>query len=449
MGPLPFSEVPGPQGPDMLRALRTIRRDAVEFLDGCSVRYGPIVAFPIPRVPVVFVRDPDAVRRVLQTNHQAYGKRTVQYDALALVTGEGLLTSDGQAWRAMRRLLQPAFHHETLSGVLDGVEQAADQLGAEWSALPEDAVVDVDEAMMRTTLQVVGSSLFGSDLGAESRRLVASVVAALDVVVARAQLPVQPPAWLPTPGSRRLRASLRELDAAVERLLVARRRQPDGDDVLGLLLRARQAGLVTDRQVRNEVVTLIVAGHETVAATLTWTWHLLAGDPASAGRVRTEAGALPSGPLGLASLDALPYTRAVVDECLRLYPPAWLISRRALAPDVLAGYEVPEGTVVIISPTLVHRDPALWPDPDAFDPGRFLGPRRDDVERRGYLPFGAGPRLCIGRDFALLEAVLLVARLVGRFEVQPVTPGPVRVHRGVTGRPQGGLPARVRAVTGA
>jgi cytochrome P450 len=274
------------------------------------------------------------------------------------------------------------------------------------------------------------------------------VVTALDVVVARAQLPVQPPAWLPTPGNRRLRTSLRELDAAVHRLVAARRRHPGGDDVLGLLLRARDAGVVTDRQVRDEVVTLIVAGHETVAATLTWTWSLLSGDAAATRRVRAEAGGLPAGRLELAALDDLPYTRAVVDECLRLYPPAWLISRRALAPDVLSGYQIPQGTVVIMSPTLVHRDPGLWPDPDTFDPGRFVGSRRDEVDRRGYLPFGAGPRLCIGRDFALLEAVVLIARLVGRFDVQPVDPGPVRVHRGVTGRPEGGLPSRVRVVTG-
>ena len=219
----------------MVRAMRTIRRDALEFLGDCADRYGPMVAFPIPRVPVVLVADADAVQRVLQTNHQGYGKRTVQYAALSLVTGEGLLTSDGEAWRSMRRLLQPAFHRDTLGGVLAGVDAAALGLGDEWSGLPADAVVDVDAAMMRTAMQVVGTTLFGADLGREAVRLVAEVAVALEVVVARAQLPVQPPAWLPTPGNRRLRRSLALLDAAVDRLVRARQERPGGDDAPALL----------------------------------------------------------------------------------------------------------------------------------------------------------------------------------------------------------------------
>ena len=456
VAPLPFDAVPGPRGPDMLRAMRTIQRDAVEFLGDCAGRYGPVVAFPIPRVPVVLVADADDVQRVLQTNHQGYGKRTVQYAALSLVTGEGLLTSDGEAWRSMRRLLQPAFHRDLLGGVLAGVDAAAQTLADEWSPLSQSSVVDVDAAMMRTAMRVVGTTLFGADLGGEAVRLVAEVAIALEVVVSRAQLPVQPPAWLPTPGNRRLQRSLASLDAAVDRLVRARRERPAGDDVLSLLLRAQAEGLATARQVRNEVVTLIVAGHETVATTLTWTWYLLSRSPNAAARVAAEGAGLPGRPLTLDDVESLRYTRAVVDESLRLHPPAWLISRRSLAADELGGYRIPEGTVVIISPTLVHRDPARWPDPERFDPERFLGARQEEVDRRSYLPFGAGPRLCIGRDFALLEATVLLARLAARFTVTPLAsagaPGdPARepagglaVHRGVTGRPAGGLPAYVR-----
>jgi cytochrome P450 len=412
----------------------------------------------------VSVSDVDAVQRVLQTNHQSYGKRTVQYASLSLVTGEGLLTSDGEAWRSMRRLLQPAFHHQTLGGVLAGVDAAASRLGDEWARLPGGGVVDLDEAMMRTTMQVVGTTLFGADLGGEAQRLVAEVAVALDVVVGRAQLPLQPPSWLPTPGNRKLRRSLASLDAAVDRLVRARQDRGDGEDVLGLLLHAEREGVVTRRQVRNEVVTLIVAGHETVATALTWTWYLLSTAPDAAALVRAEGQALPAGRLTLEDVAALPFTRAVVDESLRLYPPAWLISRRALADDELCGYRIPTGAVVIVSPVLVHRDARWWPDPDRFDPGRFLGPRRAEVDRRGYLPFGAGPRLCIGRDFALLEATVILARLASRFAVIPVgagasggagapggapmgvgaTGGAPRIHRGVTGRPAGGLPSHVR-----
>jgi len=407
-----------------------------------------MVTFPIPRASVVFVDDATAVRQVLQTNHRSYGKRTIQYDSLSLVTGEGLLTSEGEAWRAMRRLMQPAFHHDTLGGVVSGVEDAAEAIATEWRSTGAQEVFDLDEAMMRTTLRVVGSTLFGTDLGEASARLVAAVVSALDVVVARAQLPVSPPDWLPTRGNIRLRRSLQALDEAVAQLVAQRRRRTLGHDVLGLLLQAQDAGDVTARQVRNEVVTLIVAGHETVAATMTWTWLLLDQHPEVLAELRREVddvlGSVRAEPVDLATVDALRLTRAVVDESLRLYPPAWVISRRALGPDVLGGYGIPTGTIVIMSPYLVHRDPALWERPEDFDPARFLDGRRDDVARGSYLPFGAGPRLCIGRDLALLEATLLTALLVRDFEVHPLDPATVRAHAGVTIRPVGGLPARVR-----
>ena len=431
----------------MLKAFGLMRRDPLAFLAQCGQRYGRAVTFPIPRTAVLFIDDAAAVRQVLQTNHPSYGKRTIQYDSLALVTGEGLLTSDGDVWRSMRRLMQPAFHHDTLGAVISGVEQAADAIASEWRATPSDEVFDLDEAMMRTTLRVVGSTLFGADLGDVAAQLVASVVSALDVVVSRAQLPVAPPEWLPTRGNVRLRRSLRALDAAVDQLVAERRLRPEGSDVLGLLLRAQDDGVVTAGQVRNEVVTLIVAGHETVAATMTWTWLLLAENPEPLAEVRREVravcGADRSRPLDLAAVDSLRFTRAVVDESLRLYPPAWVISRRALDPDVLLGFEVPAGAIVIMSPYLVHRDPQLWQNPEAFDPSRFLGDRREAVARNAYLPFGAGPRLCIGRDLALLEATILTALLVGEFDVRPVDPSGVRAHAGVTIRPAGGLPARV------
>lgn len=434
----------------MLKAFGTIRHHPLQFLAQCERRYGPIVSFPIPRTSVVFVAAPDAVRQVLQTNHTNYGKRTVQYQSLSLVTGEGLLTSDGDAWRSMRRLVQPAFHHDMLGGVVAGVQSAADAMATEWRATSPATVFDLDEAMMRTTLRVVGSTLFGTDLGEAAARLVASVVSALDVVVARAQLPVAPPDWLPTPGNVRLRRSVRSLDDAVADLVEQRRRRPPADDILGLLLRAHDAGEISARQVRNEVVTLIVAGHETVAATMTWTWWLLAQAPDALTALRREAdvvlGQVRDRPIGLTDIDQLTFARAVIDESLRLYPPAWLISRRSLGPDVLAGYEIPRDAIVIMSPYLVHRDESSWPCPQRFDPGRFLGPRREEVVRSSYLPFGAGPRLCVGRDLALLEATLLVALLASQFDVRPVDGAAVKSHAGVTIRPVGGLDARVRSV---
>jgi cytochrome P450 len=442
----------------MLRAFGLIRRDPLRFLDQVRERYGDVVQLPIPVPATYVVTDPEAVRRVLVTNARNYGKRTLQYTSLSLVTGEGLLTADTEAWRPQRRAVQPAFHHESLELVADHVEEATARLLDRWrseGAETVDLVVDMDEAMMHLALEVVGSSLFGSDLSEDADRLATATLRALDVVVKKARTPLPAPERIPTPTNITLRRAVRALDDAVEAMLVDRAAHPRAEgeparDMLDLLLDAYDDGSAIGRaQLRDQIVTFIVAGHETVASALTWAWHLLAGDPESMSRLRAEAEAL-GGPPRFADLPRLPFTAAVVDEVLRLYPPAWLITRRSLGPDELAGVEIPGDALVIISPWLVHRHASVWTDPERFDPTRFLDEagqrRRDVVAGPGYLPFGAGPRLCIGRDMALLEAVLVLAALVGTIDVAPVGAPPTAVPL-VTIRPDHGLPMRVRLRT--
>jgi cytochrome P450 len=391
---------------------------------------------------------------VLVTNAKAYGKRTLQYTTLSLVTGEGLLTADTEAWRPQRRLVQPAFHHRTLELVAEHVRTATDRLVASWEAR-DGAVVDVDEAMMHLALEVVGRSLFGSDLSGDAERLADATLDALDIVVKKARTPLAPPMRVPTPTNLALRRAVRHLDDAVAAMLAERAAHPLPEgapprDMLDLLLAAHDddGSTLSRQQVRDQVVTFIVAGHETVASALTWAWQLLAADPVVTARLRAEVDAVcPGGSPGFADLPRLPFAAAVMDEVLRLYPPAWLVTRRAREADVLAGVEVAAGALVIVSPWLVHRHPSAWPDPERFDPGRFLdasGARRRDVAAEAaYLPFGAGPRLCIGRDMALLEGVLVLAGLVSRVELRSVGPAP-RALPLVTIRPEGGLPMRVR-----
>jgi cytochrome P450 len=451
--------VEGPLPADMLRAVPAIRRDPLAFLEGVVERYGDLVAFPMPRTPVLLVNTPDGARRVLQDNHRGYGKQTVQYAALSLVTGAGLLTADGDLWRRRRRIAQPAFHHGQLDAVAEQAATAGEAMAAAWTAAP-GAVADVDRAALRTMLEVVGRTLFAADLAADGERVVEAVDAALQAVVQRARspLPAVLPGWLPTPSQRRLRQAVTTLDDAC--LGVVRRRRAAGlgeadTDVLALLLRASDVDPDTDggldeREVRDEIVTLVIAGHETVASCLTWTLLLLARHPQVQDRLAAELDALPAGPApGWAELGALPFTRAVVDEALRLYPPAWVITRRALEDDVLDGVAVPAGTLVVLSPWLLHRREQSWPDPLRFDPDRFLSTGTGTNAGRGatrgdYVPFGAGPRLCIGRDVALVQAVLILATLLrGRRVVRPDAAAPVHVDALVTLRPRGGLPLRL------
>lgn len=435
----------------MLRAFTTIRRDTLGFLVGARQRWGDAVTFPIPTVPVLFVSDVDAVSRVLQENARAYTKQTIQYTSLAAVTGEGLLTSDGEVWRRNRRLVQPAFHRRTLDAVAACTAAAAEATARDWgSALQRgDAVVDVDAAMMHAALDVVGQTLLGVDLREDAERVVSAVLSALDVVVARARLPLPVPPWVPTPGNRRMGSALATIDATVGQILAARTTggAVAPDDLLGLLLAARDGDVgLSAREVRDEVVTMIVAGHETVASALSWTWSLLARHPEVQDAVATEARDVLGG--RAPTFDDLPrlaMSRRVVDEALRLYPPAWVISRRASEDDELAGVPIPAGTLVIISPYVVHRHPDVWSRPEVFDPSRFEGARPGqprDVPRAAYLPFGAGPRLCVGREFALVEATLLLASLAQRFAVRPAGPPPA-VDALVTMRPHAGLPLRL------
>ena len=443
-----MTAAPRATGRWMLQHARVMRSDPLGFLLDCAAEFGDIVEFPIPRQPVFFVNDPDAVARVLQGNHPAYGKNTVQYRSLALVTGEGLLVSDGEGWRHARRLVQPAFHASTMVALGGHVADALGRLNGRWDAETGGAVVDVDEAMMRVTLEIVGQALFSTDLAPDAANLVEAVSRALDVVIARARTPVPLPGWLPTRSNRRLAGSLRTLDRAVA-AMIADHRAPGRAraDLLSLLLAASDGtngtGL-SDRQVRDEVITLVVAGHETVASALTWALWLVAGDPQVGTRLAAEADhVLGDRPPGAEDFAALPYARQVMDEALRLYPPAWVVTRRVLADDVLAGSPVPAGALIIVSPYTLHRHPDVWEEPEVFDPDRFAPDRRADAVRRGYLPFGAGPRLCVGRDFALLESTLVLAATAGRYALKRV-PGSVQLDPSVTLRPKSGLPMRLR-----
>lgn len=445
--------IPGPSPLDMARAFRSVRADPLSFLVDISERFGDLVAFPVPGRPALLVNDPADVRHVLQTAARNWGKQTVQYAALARVTGPGLLASSEPSWIEHRRIAAPAFHHHRLEAVSDQVRAAADaaisdQLGGDRSAT--GGVVDVAALTHRIGLDAVGRALFSADLSGQAQQLLDATSEAAKLVVRLGRSILPTAAWAPTPTNLRLRSTRHRLDAISSELIAHRRtrgeRSPDGshgDDLLGLLLDSD----LTDDEIRHELVTMVIAGHETVAAALTWTLMLLAEHQPAQDRVRTELARHPGPVPMLGHRDGVPWTRAVVDEALRLFPPAWVLSRRSHRADVIGGRAVPAGTLVIVSPWLLHRRGESWPDPLAFRPERFLGA---DPVRTGYLPFGQGPRLCIGREFALGEMVLVLDRLLAAYRVslppgwsRPAAQADVAVH------PRSGMPLVVTRMTGA
>jgi cytochrome P450 len=428
----------------MLRALRRIGADPLAFLAEQWRLHGDVVQFPIPSPPTYLISHPDDVRTVLVGRARDVGKQTLQYRALATVTGLGLLTADGARWREHRRVLQPAFHPQTLPAVAGHTARASGAMLQRLAEVGPGGVVDVDAEVMTVALEVVGESLFGHQLGPVADQLAEATLTALGEVVALARMPLRAPAWIPTPGNRRMARALSELDDAVAAILA--RREVDGPqgDMLDLLLAAPMG----PREVRDEIVTFLVAGHETVASALTWALVLLSTHPDVADRVAAEAtevlgtsghGAHASegmpDEVGVDVLAHLVLARAVVDEAMRLNPPAWLITRRTEAELELGGRAIPAGSLLILSPWIVHRHREAWLDPERFDPDRFLDPAvRAGPARSAFVPFGAGPRMCIGRDFAYAEAVLALALICRGVRLTPTGP-PVRPLPLVTIRP--------------
>lgn len=431
--------VPGPTRQALLPKLKNLQQNPLEFLVELAQTYGGIAQIPLPLMNIFSLAEPQAVKHVLQDNARNYSKKTLQFTNLALVTGQGLLTSDGEFWLRQRRMMQPAFHRGRIASFGSAMTQAALRLVERWQSRQGQAL-DIDHEMMEMTLEIVGQTLFSADLSDAASQLVRATLTTLDFVIYKAQNPFAAPLFLPTWRNREFKRALATLDAAAYKLIEERRKSQPKDDLLSMLLEARSEDgqAMNDLQLRDELITLIIAGHETVASALTWSWHLIAQHPQAQQKLHTELAQVLAGRTpGVEDLPRLPYTRALFDEALRLYPPAWLITRRAIEDDQIGGYPVPKGSLIITSPYIVHRQPQAWPQPEAFRPERFLEEAR--VPRYAYIPFGGGPRLCIGNNFALLEGPLILATIAQHYRLVPASAKPVEAAPLVTIRPRGGL----------
>jgi len=385
--------------------------------------------------------------RVLVDDAAAY-KKGMSLERARVVLGDGLLTSEGELHRRQARLAAPAFARRRIVAYAPTMQGLAEEVSASWR---DGAVRDVAADMTRLTLRVVVATLFGTAIPPREADAVGRALT--DLLEDFEWLLTHPlgPARerIPTRRVRRFRAARQVIDRTVERLIDARRREgADGDDLLAVLLAARDDGgaQLDDRLLRDEVLTLLVAGHETTASWLTFTWLALAEHPDVEARLHAElAAALGDAPVTLAAVEALPYLRAVLDESLRLYPPAWGVARRALRGCELSGHDVPRGSLVSICQYAIHRDPRFWRDPHRFEPERWLEGRPATVPRGAYLPFADGPRRCIAEHFARAEALLVVATLATGWRLRRADAAPVVLDAKVTLRPRGGLRMRVEA----
>jgi len=446
------SKAQGPRGNPVLGSMRDFQRDKLGFIQSLT-RYGDVARYRMAHLTWYQVNHPDGVRRVLQENNRNYGKGALTLGIFKPVVGEGLLTSEGALWLRQRRLMQPVFHRRSVATFGSLMTDETLAMLERWRpAMQNGTTLDVPAEMARLTLAIATTSLFHAHVGEEPGAIARAVNTLVEDLGYRFEVPFYPPPRVPTPRNRRLRAALRTVDRAVYGIIAERRRGGgDEDDLLALLMSARDEETgegMGDRQLRDEVITLFLAGHETTANALSWAFYLLATHPDAERRLRDELDEVlgTDGGRRVPTLEDLPrlaYTKMVVDETLRLYPPAWITNRQAIAGDEVLGHRIPTGDFVMLSPYVLHRHPDYWTNSDAFDPERFAPGRADGRPRFAYFPFGSGPRQCIGQGMALVEAQLVLATVLGRCRLRPTSDEPVEAEALATLRPRGGLPMTV------
>ena len=437
-------------GEPVLGHFRLMRRDPLRFFTEARERVGDVAGLRFGRIVAHLLAHPDHVRHVLQENHAAYSKRSPGFEKLRLVLGNGLLTSEGDFWRRQRRIAAPAFHHQRLAGFAETMTRAGEDLYERWDrAAAERTPIDLANEMMRVTLRIVGETLLGTDVSGDTDVVGRAVSHVIEDVNERIGAIVDLPLRVPTPRNRRLKRWIAALDAVVGRAIAERRRSGAARaDLLDMLMRAKDDDTgegMSDAQLRDEVMTIFLAGHETTANAMTWTFYCLSLVPESDRRLYAELHeALGARSFRLEDAPALPYAQRVIKESMRLYPPAWIIGRMTERDDEVAGYRLPAGGLVFVSPYVTQRHPDLWDNPCGFDPDRFLPEREAARPRFAYFPFGGGPRVCIGNGFAMQEALVLLATLAKRYRLElapghPVVPEPL-----VTLRPKHGMKMFVR-----
>ncbi len=398
--------------------VRKMVRNPLQFFQNIALEYGDIVCYRPAPEPAYLINHPNYVRHVLVDHNKNYTKDTYSNRLFSKVVGAGLLTTEGDHWRKQRRMMQPAFHRTRLEQ-LDGmiVDAAQSMLDGWQQAFESNRPIDIAREMAALTLTVTTRSLFGVDLGDEVREV--------------GEIINQAAADLERPSSPRLIESAQRFGEVVDRIIQQRKQNfKDGGDLLSSMILARDDHSghgMTDEELRTQVMTLMLAGYETTASTLTWTWHLLSQNLQYMDRLRSEVRDVLAGrPPCYADLDHLPFIGMVLDESLRLFPPAWTLGRRAICEDVIDGFYIPENTVLAVCIYVLHRDPRFWDQPNKFSPERFLPENSRGRNKFSFIPFGAGPRQCIGNNFGLMEAAFVMACVLQRFELHAI-PG-MEVH---------------------
>lgn len=437
--------VPGASGYPLIGLLPQVLLDPLQALLGVVKRHGDLACVNVGFEKIYLLSHPDHVEHVFRVNCGNFIKDGSVWTAAQQLAGNGLGTTEGTGWLRQRRMMQPQFHRQKLAAMTSLLAEAAAEGLEGWRPASDNGQpMELLRELKSISTHIFLRALLSTSISAEEMSELTDAVNVafnhINVLMWTSSLP----RWLPIPGSRRFLEARRIIDRIICPIIRSRYRQPcERGDLLDLLLQARDADTgegMSEQHVRDELVTLVVAAHETTATALAWTVHLLCGHPEAQRRVAAEASSLAGGGLpGFADLDKLAYTKMAFQEAMRLYPPLWLTVRRAVAEDNIAGYRIPAGALMAIVPYLVHRHPSSWQRPEAFEPERFTQANAEGRHRGAYLPFGAGGHLCIGKNFAIMEAQLLLAMLFQRYRVSLVPGHKVEPQAAIALRPRNGI----------
>ena len=437
----PPRNVPGPKGRFLLGSLIEVSGDWLGFYNRCAEEYGDVVRVYLAHVPVYLLAHPRDIETVLSTNAGNFTK-SADYRALARVLGKGLLTSEGGFWKRQRSLIQPAFHRQNILAYAAIMTRAADRMLDSWQ---ENRERNIHQDLMRVTLEIVAQCLFGAEVADAAERVGKAMEVVTERFITNASLAMLFRFDIPVRFARGEWRAIRELNEIIGGIIRERSSsdQPR-EDLLDMLLRARDAdgNPMSAGQVRDEAMTLFLAGHETTAIALSWACYLIAQNPHIEAKLTEELLAVLGSRVPTPEdLPRLRYTEMVLKEAMRLYPAVWGIGRRALQDCELGGYRVPAGSNIFILQWRTQRDPRFFPDPERFDPERWREDpvRSGKIPRFAYFPFGAGPRVCVGASFAMMEATLLLAMIQQRFHLEIVADHPIEIFASVTLRPKHGI----------
>ena len=437
---------PGPKGPPIIGVGLQISKDTTGFLTKTAREYGDLAFFKVLDLNIFYLCSPEHIQHVLQINSKNYYKG-VKYAFLKLFLGEGLLTSEGDFWLKQRRLAQPTFHKHKIASFATTMTGDTIDMMDEWdkNVANGNEVVDMHQEMMSLTLRIVGKTLLSKDLKVSSLDIGSSLGYLIANIFKRVHSVFDLPLWVPTPRNIGFKKARKVIDDVINKIIDDRiKGNSSGEDLLSMLMEAEDEETgekMPAEQLRDEVMTIFTAGHETTANALTWTLYLLSTHAPVMAKLKEEIDQVLDGRApGLEDARNLKYTNQVIEESMRLYPPAWMIERTAIGDDQIGGYQVVKGDQMMMCSYVVHRNPKYWKEPDTFDPERFSEERSKERDRYCYFPFGGGPRYCIGTNFATLEMQLVLASICQRYSFSVKEGFHVETEPLVTLRPKNGMP---------